>query len=178
MLGTAAAFLVGACVVGQVSAQTFQRLGGCPKLGCVFPPDHTDFLSGQFFDIRVEVHAPVNGSEAAHGGVADEKFTFCIQHGKGECQSAAKFFSIKEPTLEKWTFSCVYCSISGVMIYLRPSSSDILRTCLRRTLAPPLWSMSRPKHIVEYASSYLLYLGPDILVRSSPSLPRENILLG
>lgn len=116
MLGTAAAFLVGACVVGQVSAQTFQRLGGCPKLGCVFPPDHTDFLSGQFFDIRVEVHAPVNGSEAAHGGVADEKFTFCIQHGKGECQSAAKFFSIKEPALEKWTFSCVYLWISGVMI--------------------------------------------------------------
>lgn len=23
-------------------AQTFQRLGGCPELGCVFPPDQYD----------------------------------------------------------------------------------------------------------------------------------------
>ncbi|KAF9468034.1 alkaline phosphatase [Collybia nuda] len=104
MLGIAAT-LIGACTFGQVAAQTFQRLGGCPKLGCVFPPDRTDFLSGQFFDIRVEVHAPINGSEAAHGGVADENFTFCIQRGRGECQSATRFFSVKEPTLEKWTFS-------------------------------------------------------------------------
>jgi hypothetical protein len=108
MLSTTVALFIGACAVGHVSAQTFQRLGGCPQLGCVFPPDQTDFLSGQFFDIRVEVHAPVNGSEAANKGVPDEKFTFCIQRGKGECQSAAKFFSIKEPALEKWNFSCVH----------------------------------------------------------------------
>lgn len=25
--------------------------------------DRADFLAGQYFDIRVEVHAPVNGSE-------------------------------------------------------------------------------------------------------------------
>jgi hypothetical protein len=46
-----------------VNAQSFQRLGACPDLGCVFPPDQADFLAGQYFDIRVEVHAPVNGSE-------------------------------------------------------------------------------------------------------------------
>lgn len=28
-----------ACFVAGASAQTFQRLGGCPDLGCVFPPD-------------------------------------------------------------------------------------------------------------------------------------------
>lgn len=106
MLRSAATLLISAYVVGQVSAQTFQRLGGCPKLGCVFPPDQTDFLVGQFFDIRLEVHAPVNGSQAAHAGVPDEKFTFCIQSG-GNCKNAASFFSVKEPTLEKWTFSCV-----------------------------------------------------------------------
>ncbi|KAF8071924.1 alkaline-phosphatase-like protein [Lyophyllum atratum] len=98
----AAALLLGAKVI---SAQTFQRLGGCPKLGCVFPPDQTDFLVGQLFDIRLEVHAPVNGSEAAHNGVPDEKFTFCIQSGKGACKDAAQFFGVKEPALEKWTFS-------------------------------------------------------------------------
>lgn len=57
-------------LVSLVSAQTFQRLGGCPDLGCVFPPDQTDFLAGQYFDIRVEVHAPVNGSEGESKSVA------------------------------------------------------------------------------------------------------------
>lgn len=50
-----------------VSAQTFQRLGTCPELGCIIPPDAQDFLAGQYFDIRVEIHAPVNGSEATDG---------------------------------------------------------------------------------------------------------------
>lgn len=28
-----------ACLTSGAFAQTFQRLGGCPDLGCVFPPD-------------------------------------------------------------------------------------------------------------------------------------------
>ncbi|KAK7687957.1 hypothetical protein QCA50_009176 [Cerrena zonata] len=89
-----------------VSAQTFQRLGTCPTLGCVIPPDQTDFLAGQHFDIRLEVHAPVNGSEAFNEGVPDDAFTFCIEKvgSKKGCVDAAKFFGVKEPALEKWTF--------------------------------------------------------------------------
>lgn len=97
----ATALLLGAATLA--SAQTYQRLGTCPKLGCVFPPDQTEFLAGQLFDIRLEVHAPVNGSEATNG-VRDEKFTFCIQGGNGPCEDATKFFKTKEPALEKWTF--------------------------------------------------------------------------
>jgi hypothetical protein len=41
--------------IASVSAQTFQRLGACPSLGCVFPPNQSDFLPGQWFDIRLEV---------------------------------------------------------------------------------------------------------------------------
>ncbi len=91
-------------VVSPAVGQTFQRLGTCPTLGCVFPPDQTDFLAGQLFDIRLEVHAPVNGSEAAHRGVPDEKFSFCIQKGKGSCVDAAKYFKVSQPHLEKWSF--------------------------------------------------------------------------
>ncbi|PPQ69150.1 hypothetical protein CVT25_004530 [Psilocybe cyanescens] len=91
--------------VGLVSAQTFQRLGTCPTLGCVFPPDQTDFLAGQLFDIRLEVHAPVNGSEAYNGGVVNEKFSFCIQSGKSSCQDVTTFFKVRDPVLEKWSFS-------------------------------------------------------------------------
>ncbi|KAF8149998.1 alkaline-phosphatase-like protein [Crassisporium funariophilum] len=97
--------LIGIASVSLVSAQTFQRLGACPTLGCVFPPDRTDFLAGQLFDIRLEVHAPVNGTEAINGGVPDEKFSLCIQSGKGPCQDVTKFFNVKDPALEKWTFS-------------------------------------------------------------------------
>ncbi|RXW18530.1 hypothetical protein EST38_g7321 [Candolleomyces aberdarensis] len=87
------------------NAQTYQRLGACPTLGCIFPPDQTDFLAGQLFDIRLEVHAPVNGSEASNGGVPDEKFTLCIQKNRGSCVDAAKFFEVQDPALEKWNFT-------------------------------------------------------------------------
>ncbi|KAK3378498.1 alkaline phosphatase [Podospora didyma] len=94
-----------AASLASVSGQTFQRLGTCPTLGCVLPPDQQDFLPGQQFDIRFEVHAPKNGSEAFNGGVPDEKFTATIQKDNGRTRSIADFFNLKEPSLEKWTFS-------------------------------------------------------------------------
>ncbi|CAA7266859.1 unnamed protein product [Cyclocybe aegerita] len=104
MFGTSA-LLLALTHLGFVSAQTFQRLGTCPSLGCVFPPDQTDFLAGQLFDIRLEIHAPVNGSEASNGGVPDENFTFCIQSGKGACQDVTKYFTVQDSPIEKWSFS-------------------------------------------------------------------------
>lgn len=88
----------------SVSAQTFQRLGTCPTLGCILPPDQQDFLAGQYFDIRLEVHAPVNGSEATNGE-PDEDFTFTISKVGGEAQPATEYFSVEEPELESWSFS-------------------------------------------------------------------------
>ena len=87
-----------------VTAQTYQRLGGCPTLGCVFPPDQQDFLAGQYFDIRLEVHAPVNGSEATNGR-PDENFTFTIGKVGENAQPAAAFLGVDEPDLETWDFS-------------------------------------------------------------------------
>jgi hypothetical protein len=89
----------------SVSAQTFQRLGTCPTLGCILPPDQSDFLPGQFFDLRVEVHAPVNGSEAFNGGVADRNFTVTIAKEHSSPVPFATYFKLAEPKLENWTFS-------------------------------------------------------------------------
>jgi len=91
-------------IVSLTAAQTFQRLGGCPTLGCVLPPDQTDFLAGQYFDIRLEVHAPVNGSEA-NGGIPDPNFSFTIAKAGGAAQPATSFFKLAEPTLERWNFT-------------------------------------------------------------------------
>ncbi|KAK7050904.1 hypothetical protein VNI00_005016 [Paramarasmius palmivorus] len=102
---TCAAFLVTASLVGSASAQYYKRLGACPKLGCVFPPDQTEFLPGQYFDVRLEVHAPQNGTEAFADGKPDESFSFCIQKEGEECVDAAQHFDVSEPELEKWTFS-------------------------------------------------------------------------
>lgn len=88
-----------------VQAQSFQRLGTCPKLGCVFPPDQTDFLAGQYFDIRLEVHAPVNGSEATGRTTPDTNFTFTITKEGSSPQNAASYFKISEPALERWNFT-------------------------------------------------------------------------
>lgn len=88
---------VAAASFPAVSAQYFQRLGTCPTLGCIIPPDQQDFLPGQEFDIRFEVHAPVNGSEA-NGGEPDEDFTVTIAKGSnGTATSIAEFFDLEEP---------------------------------------------------------------------------------
>ena len=63
-----------------------------------------DFLAGQYFDIRLEVHAPQNGSEAI-GLPPDEKFTFTITKGEGEPKPVTDFFGVEEPKLERWDFS-------------------------------------------------------------------------
>ncbi|KAG6044554.1 hypothetical protein E4U17_000511 [Claviceps sp. LM77 group G4] len=102
----AASALVAALValLSAVSAQTFQRLGTCPTLGCILPPDQSDFLPGQLFDLRVEIHAPVNGSEAAHDGKPDEQFKVTIAKDGRQPKDITKAFKIEEPKLEKWTF--------------------------------------------------------------------------
>jgi len=95
-----------AASISAVAAQTFQRLGTCPTLGCILPPDQQDFLPGQQFDIRFEVHAPVNGSEDnGNGGVPDEKFTVTIQKEGASPQTIGAFFEMEEPIVEKWKFS-------------------------------------------------------------------------
>jgi alkaline phosphatase len=95
-----------AAVAAPCAAQTFRRLGGCPTLGCIFPPDQSDFIAGQYFDIRLEVHAPVNGSEASSSYKTPDtnfKFTIAKKDG-GEAVKAAKYFGVDEPKLEKWEF--------------------------------------------------------------------------
>ncbi|RMZ86321.1 hypothetical protein DV736_g6455, partial [Chaetothyriales sp. CBS 134916] len=89
------------------SAQTFQRLGACPSLGCILPPDQADFLAGQFFDVRVEVHAPLNGSERINGYTQpDTNFSLTIaRQGGADSQLASEFFKIEEPKLETWNFT-------------------------------------------------------------------------
>jgi hypothetical protein len=105
MLGRLSSALVAASLFSVASAQYYQRLGTCPTLGCVLPPDQQDFLPGQYFDLRFEVHAPVNGSEAYNNGVPDEDFTVTITKEGGEAKSIAEFFSAEEPKIETWNFT-------------------------------------------------------------------------
>ncbi|KAI2608207.1 alkaline phosphatase-like protein [Hypoxylon fragiforme] len=103
-MGNLRTLAVAAASLSVAAAQTFQRLGACPDLGCVLPPDQSDFLPGQFFDLRLEIHAPVNGSEAFNAGKPDEKFTVTIAKEGGKPKSIAQFFNVPEPELEKWDF--------------------------------------------------------------------------
>ncbi|KAI2466542.1 alkaline phosphatase-like protein [Annulohypoxylon bovei var. microspora] len=103
-MGKFSSLAVVAASLSAAAAQTYQRLGACPDLGCVLPPDQSDFLPGQYFDLRLEIHAPVNGSEAFNDGVPDEKFSVTIAKEGGEAKSVAEFFSVDEPELETWDF--------------------------------------------------------------------------
>lgn len=63
-----------------------------------------DFLAGQYFDIRLEVHQPVNGSEAI-GLPLDEKFTFTVAKKGKSAKPVGEYFKLEEPKLEKWNFT-------------------------------------------------------------------------
>jgi hypothetical protein len=136
-----------AAILSFASAQTFQRFGTCPTLGCVIPPDQQDFLAGQYFDIRAEVHAPVNGSEATNG-VPDANFTFTIGKVGGESKTVSEYFSIQEPVLERWNFTwfeyakrMVKALLSACLTCLqrfirRSGSYSIGRQCRIQGMAP------------------------------------------
>lgn len=103
-IGLKAALALGA-FCAHCAAQTFRRLDSCPTLGCILPPDQADFLPGQFFDIRVEVHAPQNGSERVPYANPDTDFTLTIEKEGGPASPAAAFFKQSEPKLEQWNFT-------------------------------------------------------------------------
>jgi hypothetical protein len=105
--------LVAATLALPALSQTFRRTAACPELGCLFPPSQTDFIAGresccwlasdwltwpvETFDIRVEVQAPVNGSEAYNGGIPSPDFTLTIG-GEGAAQvDVLQFFGIADP---------------------------------------------------------------------------------
>ena len=92
-------------LVTKAAAQTFQRLGTCPKLGCIFPPDQADFLPGQWFDIRLEVHAPQNGSERVSYTQPDSNFTLTIGRDGQAAVPAAQFFNKAAPNVTNWNFT-------------------------------------------------------------------------
>ncbi|KAL9592862.1 MAG: hypothetical protein Q9219_007716, partial [cf. Caloplaca sp. 3 TL-2023] len=65
----------------------------------------TDFLAGQLFDIRIEIHAPVNGTQASGTATPDQDFKLTIaKDGIGET-SAAQYFKLVEPDIETWNFT-------------------------------------------------------------------------
>ncbi|KAK1923210.1 alkaline phosphatase [Papiliotrema laurentii] len=89
----------------SASAQTFRRTAACPTLGCLFPPDQTDFIAGQSFDIRVEVQAPVNGSEAYNGGQVNPNFSLQIGGQGADLVDVTTFFGIEDPKVESYNFT-------------------------------------------------------------------------
>lgn len=117
--------------ISPAVAQTFQRLGTCPTLGCIFPPTQAEFIAGGHFDIRLEVspymgcsgclsdslslqvHAPVNGSEAFNNGVPDENFKLTLANGKGYSADVTSFFPIQDSPIEKWSFSYYEVGLSA-----------------------------------------------------------------
>ena len=61
-------------------------------------------MAGQFFDVRLEVHQPKNGSEFI-GLPLDERFTFTVAKKGAAAKPATEFFKIGDPKLEKWNFT-------------------------------------------------------------------------
>ncbi|WVQ95315.1 hypothetical protein IAU59_002410 [Kwoniella sp. CBS 9459] len=101
----ASPLLLAALIASPAFAQTFRRTAACPSLGCVLPPDQTDFIAGQTFDIRIEAQAPVNGSEAYNNGTPDEEFHLKIAGQGGQLVDVTEFFGLTEPDVERYNFT-------------------------------------------------------------------------
>ncbi|OWP02871.1 hypothetical protein B2J93_3451 [Marssonina coronariae] len=133
----------------------------------------TDFLAGQYFDIRVEVHAPVNGSEA-NGGVPDPDFSLTIAKAGGTAQAATSFFQIAEPTLERWNFTWyedLFARDAGTPSVVRVTSKAYRRVALYEpgeyvatldyyhgTKTVANWVV-RPLHEQKRAKNVILFIG-------------------
>ncbi|BGP38008.1 hypothetical protein JCM10449v2_001935 [Rhodotorula kratochvilovae] len=94
-----------AALATTASAQTFRRAAACPDLGCIYPPDQSTFIAGQAFDIRIEVHAPANGTAPFNNGVPSEDFALYIGGKGAELQEIASFYTIEDPVVERYNFT-------------------------------------------------------------------------
>lgn len=105
MVGICFASLVAVVLASAATAQTYKRTGACPTLGCIFPPDQTDFIAGQVFDIRIEVQAPLNGSSPFNGGVPSPSFKLEIGGDGGAVSEISQFYGIADPKVESYNFT-------------------------------------------------------------------------
>ncbi|KAG0034412.1 hypothetical protein BGZ82_005748 [Podila clonocystis] len=92
-------------------AGQFKRLGACPDLGCVFPPDSAEFLAGSFFDVRVEVHAENDAKPNTNYSLTIQKISKSHDardntHGnKAKVVDFSKFSKVKPSAQESWDFN-------------------------------------------------------------------------
>ncbi|SGZ22116.1 BQ5605_C022g09432 [Microbotryum silenes-dioicae] len=105
MIGASSLLVSLVALAGSVDAQTFRRTAACPELGCLFPPTHTDFLVSQKFDIRQEIQAPVNGTQAFNNGVVSPDFTLTITPPGGSATPLIKYFKLDQPKDEVYNFT-------------------------------------------------------------------------
>jgi alkaline phosphatase len=171
--GSIASALAVASFASLSSAQTFQRLGACPTLGCVFPPDRAEFLPGVVFDVRVEVHAPVNGSEAFNGGVPDTNFSLAIGKVGQTPVPALQFFNTRQnASLERWSFS-----------WFEDLFAQANRTASRVNVASRAYryvSINEPGH---YQATLTYYNGTKtvanwyVLPKVTPQRKAKNVIL-
>lgn len=102
----AGSIIAAATLLSTVNAQYYQRSSACPSLGCVYPPDQVSFIPGQAFDIRVEVQAPLNGSEAYNNGQPNKDFSLTITNqNTGQSSDVETFFNIADPKVEAYNFT-------------------------------------------------------------------------
>lgn len=87
------------------SAQTFRRAAACPGRVCIYPPDQTDFVPGQTFDIRFESQAPVNGTEAYNGGKVDGIIDISFGPEGGKLIQLSDFFQRPNPKPTAYNFT-------------------------------------------------------------------------
>ncbi|KAF9430632.1 hypothetical protein BGZ94_005440 [Podila epigama] len=94
-------------------AGQFKRLGACPDLGCVFPPDSAEFVAGSFFDVRVEIHAENDAKPNKDYKLTIQKISNSVHDHRSNTSGGkkpkaidfTKFSKVKPQAQESWDFT-------------------------------------------------------------------------
>ncbi|KAG0346381.1 hypothetical protein BG004_001845 [Podila humilis] len=83
----------------------FRRLGACPGMGCVFPPDRARFVAGSKFDVRVEVHAEHNAQPDSNYSLSIQKLSTTPKKSNNKSVEFTSFTKVIPDTPESWNFT-------------------------------------------------------------------------
>lgn len=103
------------------------------------------------FDIRVEVQAPVNGTEAYNNGVPNEAFSLKIGGEGAELIDVTKFFSIEDPKRASQVLPTLLTCSREAQLWLlcrplrRSCQEEDPRQCRLQVL--PQHPASQPRHL-------------------------------
>lgn len=135
-------------------------------------------VCGQVFDIRLEVQAPINGTEAYNNGTVNPIFKLEIGGYGAELQEISAFYGVAQPTVESYAFH-YYEDLAAEDAKLPTFVNVLAQTYRHITLYNPgqyTVKLSYNSGMVTYATWHVLPLAESQTAKNaSPPIARSPV---